>query len=235
MLYETNNTWIVGAGGIGVALYKELKTKGFDVTIITRKQKLNFDAEFITLDTSDDRSTFDFIRGVKILPKLIIVTTGILHKGTLKPEKTILDLNKDNLITAIDSNLMPSLNIAKSISKRLTREDSIKMICFSARVASIEDNSLGGWYSYRMSKAALNMMVKNIAIEWKLKSPQSSIVGYHPGTVQTDLSAPYIKNKDPNNIFSPDKAANYCLEFINSVDHAKSGQLFDWRKEVIPY
>jgi len=128
---------------------------------------------------------------------------------------------------------MPSLLFSKYITMSLKRNSTLKMICFSARVGSISDNRLGGWHSYRMSKAMLNMLVRNVSIEWKLKSPHSIIVGYHPGTVDTNLSKPFTDNVDEKKLFNPEKAAAYCLNVIDKLTIDKSGLLLDWNNQII--
>jgi NAD(P)-dependent dehydrogenase (short-subunit alcohol dehydrogenase family) len=122
----------------------------------------------------------------------------------------------------------------KVITKQLKPTSAMKVICFSARVGSISDNKLGGWHSYRMSKAMLNMLVKNIALEWEYVSPTSSIVAYHPGTVETGLSKPFSKHIK-HTIFNPTEAARHCLTVRDALTTERSGLLIDWQDKVVDY
>lgn len=109
------------------------------------------------------------------------------------------------------------------------------MSCFSARVGSISDNKLGGWHSYRMTKAMLNMLIRNIAIECRFKSPGSIIFGYHPGTVNTSLSKPFQSSLNGKSLFSAEQAANYFLNTIEKIKKEDSGFLFGWQyKQIKP-
>ena len=105
----------------------------------------------------------------------------------------------------------------------------------SARVGSISDNRLGGWHSYRSSKAALNMIIKNAAIETARKYKEAAIIGLHPGTVDTKLSSPFQSNVQDGKLFSPEQSACYLLDVINQVKSADTGKIFAWDgQEVEP-
>ena len=122
--------------------------------------------------------------------QLIINTIGILHSNDWMPEKKLDDLNAEQLIALMKINAIgPALTI-HSFSKLLDPKNSI-MVTLSAKVGSIEDNRLGGWYSYRASKAALNMLIKTASIEWARTKPHSALIAMHPGTVNSRLSKPF--------------------------------------------
>jgi NAD(P)-dependent dehydrogenase (short-subunit alcohol dehydrogenase family) len=107
----------------------------------------------------------------------------------------------------------------------MAKQGPIRFAALSARVGSISDNSLGGWHSYRASKSALNMLIRNIAIEWQRKNPQSIIVGLHPGTVETTLSAPF-KGNPAHERFTPARAAKSLLGVLQQLKPEQSGQIF---------
>ncbi|MEI8609747.1 hypothetical protein P4S70_12410 [Enterovibrio sp. Hal110] len=102
-------------------------------------------------------------------------------------------------------------------------------------MGSIEDNGLGGWYSYRMSKAALNMFIKNLAIEWGRKSPESSVIAMHPGTTPSDLSEPFTKNWPQEKLYSPETTASRIVSLFTSMTASDSGQLYHHDHSVIPW
>ena len=115
----------------------------------------------------------------------------------------------------------------------MSRNSKSVFAFMSARVGSIADNKLGGWYSYRSSKAALNMMIKNLSIEVERKNKNAILVGLHPGTVTSKLSDPF-KNKNKN-YFSPETSADYLYNVIETKTKNDSGKIFDWNnQEILP-
>ena len=105
----------------------------------------------------------------------------------------------------------------------------------SARVGSIGDNRLGGWHGYRAAKAALNMLIRNFAIELRRSHPQAIIVGLHPGTVDTPLSAPFQRGVAPDRLFTPATSAGHLLDVIDGLSPADSGGVFAWDGTAIPF
>ena len=102
-------------------------------------------------------------------------------------------------------------------------------------MGSISDNRLGGWHSYRAAKAALNQLIRTMAIEEKRRNPQAILVGVHPGTVATPLSAPFQANVKPGQLFAPDRAAVQLLDLLDGLKSADSGKLFAWDgSEIAP-
>lgn len=176
-----------------------------------------------------------FFKSVNQLPSVIVNTIGILHDGQHTPEKSLSTFDAGWFHESMRVNAMPVMWIAKSLSEKLTRQTRLIFITLSARVSSISDNHLGGWYSYRASKCALNMLIKNISIEWKRRFPNVAVCGYHPGTVETHLSEPFKKNVAPEKLFSPTRAANYLFTNILNTTPAMTGCLFDWQGEVIEF
>lgn len=165
----------------------------------------------------------------------VFVTTGLLHDGDVMPEKSLRDLSGDQFERLFQANtILPAL-VAKHFVPRLDREKSSIFAALSARVGSISDNRLGGWYAYRASKAALNMILKNTAIETARRNKQAIIVGLHPGTVDSHLSRPFQSNVSEGKLFSPDYSAAKMLCVLDDLKPADSGKCFGWDgKEIEP-
>ena len=124
--------------------------------------------------------------------------------------------------------------IAKYFLPLMARDDKAVMAHLSARVGSISDNRMGGWTSYRAAKAAQNMVVKNAAIETARRDKQKIIIGLHPGTVDSRLSAPFQGNVAQDKLFSPAQSAGYLLNVIDAVTPAQSGKVLAWDGAEIP-
>jgi len=166
---------------------------------------------------------------------LIIVATGTLHAGdALQPEKTWRTqtqnaFNRNFLINTIG----PAL-IAKHFLRLLDHQKRSIFAALSARVGSISDNRLGGWHAYRASKAALNMLIRNYAIELTYKNPLAVCVGLHPGTVDTALSKPFQSNVPVEQLFTPKFAASRLLNVLYTLKPENSGKVFAWDGKVVP-
>ncbi|MBT6120573.1 SDR family NAD(P)-dependent oxidoreductase [bacterium] len=166
---------------------------------------------------------------------LVLVTNGILHDDTIYPEKALNDISAEKLEFSFKINtILPAL-IAKHFVPTLNKENKSIFAALSARVGSISDNRLGGWYGYRASKAALNMIIKTVSIETKRLNKSAIIIGLHPGTVASNLSKPFQKHIAPEKLFSPDSSAEKLFRVLISVSSKDSGKCFDWNcKEVLP-
>ncbi len=222
------NIWIIGLGGIGNAIKNKMESKGDKVTVFSRTSSNSF-------DITSEQEIQDYVKSVDLLPDLVIVTAGLLYDDTNMPEKSIRSVNQKWLEESLKINVLPTLFFAKAITKRLKYSDDVCFASFSARVSSISDNRLGGWHSYRMTKSMLNMLIKNIAIEWQQKSPGSIIFGYHPGTVDTYLSKPFQSSLNKENLFTVEKAADYFIDYLSKISLDSSGKIYDWqKKEVMP-
>jgi NAD(P)-dependent dehydrogenase (short-subunit alcohol dehydrogenase family) len=162
---------------------------------------------------------------------LIINTIGVLHTTTYSPEKRLLDLNINQLQEQMLLNAIgPALTI-RHFSKLLNPQGAI-FATLSAKVGSIDDNRLGGWYSYRASKAALNMLIKTASIELKRTMPKVALVAIHPGTVNSNLSKPFRGEeigRDPN------QAASEILSVLLSLHTSDTGTFRSYSGEIIPW
>ena len=163
--------------------------------------------------------------------QLIINTIGVLHSGDWMPEKRLADLNAEQLLELMQINAIgPALTI-KHFSNLLDPAHSM-MVTLSAKVGSIEDNRLGGWYSYRASKAALNMLIKTASIEWARTKPNTALIAIHPGTVNSRLSKPFRGEQ----IGRPaNEAVADMFQVMESLTPADSGSFVSYSGEKIPW
>jgi NAD(P)-dependent dehydrogenase (short-subunit alcohol dehydrogenase family) len=159
---------------------------------------------------------------------LVIVTNGVLHTQDIMPEKSLKDISREKFHHLFDANIIVPALIAKHFLPHLNRETPSIFAALSARVGSISDNELGGWYAYRASKAALNMTIKNASIEIGRRNKNSIIVGLHPGTVDTNLSRPFHKNVSLEHLLTPHDCAKNLLEVLSTLTPTESGKCFAW-------
>jgi NAD(P)-dependent dehydrogenase (short-subunit alcohol dehydrogenase family) len=167
---------------------------------------------------------------------LVVVASGLLHAGDdLQPEKTWRSLDAGALQQAFAVNAIGPALVAKHFLPLLARERKSAFAALSARVGSIEDNHLGGWYAYRASKAALNMLIRSLAVELARRNDRAVCVGLHPGTVDTALSRPFQSNVPEGGLFTPAQAAGRLLRVLDGLSPAESGGVFAWDGQRIPY
>jgi NAD(P)-dependent dehydrogenase (short-subunit alcohol dehydrogenase family) len=225
------NVAVIGAtGGIGKAFLEKLEGhKQIDNVYSFSRSP----AENIALDICDEESIKNSISSIDKPLHLIILATGLLHDDNLMPEKGLRDLTLENMRKVIEVNTIGPALVAKHFLSLLPREGKSVFAVLSARVGSISDNSLGGWYSYRASKSALNMLIKNISIEVARKHKSAAIIGLHPGTVDTSLSKPFQGQVTPTKLFSTDQSAGYLLDVINGISHKDTGKVFAWDAQEI--
>lgn len=166
---------------------------------------------------------------------LVIVATGILHDGEIKPEKTWRAMTPRAFERVFAINTAGPALIAKHFLGLLNREHRSVLAAVSARVGSIGDNELGGWHAYRASKAALNMLIRNFAIELRSRNKSAICVALHPGTVDTSLSAPFKAGVAEHKLFSPERSAGHLLAVIDCLEPGQSGKLIAWDGTELPY
>ncbi len=168
-------------------------------------------------------------------PDLIIVATGVLtlEDGT-GPEKSYRALDAEAMAEVLAYNTIGPALIAKHILPLMPKDKRAVFAALSARVGSISDNRLGGWHSYRASKAALNMLIRNFAIEMSRSHKQAVIAALHPGTVDTSLSEPFQSNVADGKLFTPDYSAECLLQVLDGLAPADSGGSFAWDGKRIP-
>jgi NAD(P)-dependent dehydrogenase (short-subunit alcohol dehydrogenase family) len=218
---------VIGAsGGLGSA-FADLLDADPQVACVTRLSRATgFDLTF-------PASIADAAAALPAPPDLVICATGLLHADGLAPERDLKHLDAAPFARAFAVNATGPALVAKAFLPLLPRGRKTLFAALSARVGSISDNRLGGWHAYRASKAALNQILRTIAIEQARKNPDSIILGLHPGTVDTGLSKPFQRNV--RTLFTPAESAAHLLGVIDSATPAISGQLLDWQGEAIPF
>ncbi len=222
---------IIGAsGGIGGALADAIEDEGGHDRVWRFSRKDGFD---LTDEASIAAAAARVAEGPA--PTLVIVATGILHDREHGPEKALKDLDADWLARVYAVNAIGPALVAKHFVPLFPRTGTPILAALSARVGSIGDNALGGWHGYRASKAALNMMLRNIAIEARRKYDRTIVVGLHPGTVDTDLSKPFQGNVAPGSLFTPDRAAMQLLDVLEGLKPHDSGKVFAWDGAEVPF
>jgi NAD(P)-dependent dehydrogenase (short-subunit alcohol dehydrogenase family) len=168
-------------------------------------------------------------------PHLVLVTTGVLHAPDLQPEKSMKALSSAALTRAYAINAVGPALIAKHALAHLPRAEKSVFAALSARVSSLSDNRSGGWHAYRASKAALNMLIRNGAIELASRNKAAVCVTLHPGTVDTAMSAPFKAGVAADKLFTPDQSAAHLLDVIDRLTPAVSGALIAWDGQTIPF
>jgi len=163
----------------------------------------------------------------------IIIATGILHSESFGPEKSIKDINYDSMIKVMSVNAIGPSLIGRYFIPLLTKDTKSVLAFLSARVGSISDNKLGGWYSYRASKTALNQIIKNFSIELKRTNPKAVVLGLQPGTVDSNLSEPFKKNVAKGKLFSPEQSRELLSDVIEKATKEDSGNLIAYDGEII--
>jgi NAD(P)-dependent dehydrogenase (short-subunit alcohol dehydrogenase family) len=236
---------IVGASqGIGLALVRQLLTQG-DTVYATYH---NPQAQLLTLDhprlrrfpmdITNEAAIADVIaqiqRETQTLQR-VVNCAGILHSGPMQPEKSLRQLNSDQMTQYFQINSIGAALLAKQVQPLLKHGERAVFATVSAKVGSIGDNELGGWYGYRASKAALNMLMRTAAIEYKRSCPRAIIALLHPGTTDTPLSAPFQRNVPPEKLFSPDRTAGLLLSVMDGLQEADSGGFFSWDGSRLPW
>lgn len=165
----------------------------------------------------------------------VINCVGILHDEALQPEKSLRHLNAENLLRYFQINSVGAALLAKHVQPLLKHRDRALFATISAKVGSIGDNQLGGWYGYRASKAALNMLMRTTAIEYKRTCPRTIVVTLHPGTTDTQLSRPFQRNVPPEKLFSCERTVKQLLGVLEQLQESDSGEFFSWDGSRLPW
>lgn len=233
---------IIGAsGGVGAAFVEALAQRDdAEAVHALSRGGVSFESPKVTsgrIDITDDGSVADAAKAVKAegAPDLVIVASGILSDGDgLQPEKSYRHQDMDAFQRVFAINTFGPGLVAKHFLPIMPRSGRAVFAALSARVGSISDNRLGGWHAYRASKAALNMLVRNYAIEQARRNEGFIAVSLHPGTVDTGLSKPFQGNVPDKKLFTSAQSAGYLLDVICKLTPNDSGKAFDWAGEEIP-
>jgi len=234
---------VIGAsGGIGGAFAAALESApAIDRVFALSRRPLEPACPKTTwqgIDLEDEESIARAATAVKAAAgplHLVIVASGVLHDKDLQPEKSWRALSADTLQRAFTVNTIGPALAAKHFLPLLADDRKAAFAVLSARVGSIADNRLGGWHAYRASKAALNMLVRTLAVELARRNDRALCVALHPGTVDTDLSRPFQTHVPQEKLFTPARAAGQLLDVLDGLSPGHSGGLFAWDGQRIPY
>ena len=230
---EWSRAAVIGAsGGIGGALADRLERAGTKVFRLAR----SYSGE-AHLDLTNEATIAEAAEALKAKGPIdmVLVATGYLHKDGEGPEKDWRHLDADELSRNFAINATGPALVAKHFLPLLPEKGRAGFAAFSARVGSISDNRLGGWYSYRTSKAALNQLIRTYSVELTRKRPHAFCVTLHPGTVDTRLSEPFQRNVPEGKLFTPEYSAERLLEVLASLGPEQSGRCFAWDgQEIAP-
>jgi NAD(P)-dependent dehydrogenase (short-subunit alcohol dehydrogenase family) len=195
-----------------------------------RLEPLSVDCHDIAFSLDDEQAIAGAVSQVPAGFPLdwVLIATGWLHDDERQPEKTFRTLDADHLLHAYRVNAVGPALLVKQLLLQVPVTRQARVGVLSARVGSISDNRLGGWHSYRASKAALNMLLKNYAIEVGRRNQRFIIVGLQPGTTDTGLSAPFQRNVPAEQLQSPVFTAQRLVSVMERLQPGDSGQLFDF-------
>lgn len=236
---ETKVALIWGAGGIGTALAERLARAGDHEAVFLVSRDGRAGPQGATplkadvFDADDVSAAVETAVGSGAL-RTVIVTSGILHGDGFMPEKSLRQISPENLSHVMKVNLIAPTLVAQACIPKMPRKGRAVFAALSARVGSITDNRLGGWHSYRASKAALNMMLKTIAIEWARTNPDSICVGLHPGTVDTNMSKPFQAGVPEGKLFTPEYSAKEMIDVLHRLSPDDSGKVFAYDGTLVP-
>lgn len=166
---------------------------------------------------------------------LALYCVGLLHDGPFQPEKSLRSLSSEQLLRYFQVNAIGAGLLAKHLMGVLRHSEPSLFAAVSAKVGSIGDNRLGGWYGYRASKAALNMLIKTTALEYERRCPKTQVILLHPGTTDTELSEPFQGNVPPGKLFSVERTVRQLLEVLARVSPGDSGKFFSWDGTELPW
>ncbi|MBK6737051.1 MAG: SDR family NAD(P)-dependent oxidoreductase [Haliea sp.] len=172
-------------------------------------------------------------RGVAL--RSIVISNGILHNGDLQPEKALEKVSGDAMATVFAANVIVPALWVSHLARLLQRSARCNIAVLSARVGSISDNRLGGWYSYRTAKAALNMFLQTAAIEYARRAPGVKLVAFHPGTTDTALSRPFQKGVAEGKLFAPAFVAQRLVALQQALEPDGKLSFLDWDGKTVPW
>jgi NAD(P)-dependent dehydrogenase (short-subunit alcohol dehydrogenase family) len=229
-----------GSGGIGEAFIEKLAGRPNVETVVATYHRSKPpevgrpNVSLQRLDLTNEPAIRDWAAQIGEIDWLINAV-GMLHTPAQRPEKTIRHIDPAFFLQSMSINTVPTLLLAKHLYGKFRHGRPAVFATVSAKVGSIEDNRLGGWFSYRASKAALNMCLKTLAIEWRRSLPNVAVTALHPGTTDTALSRPFQHNVPTGQLFTPEQSVNYLLDVLDSLKPADSGRFLAFDGEELPW
>jgi NAD(P)-dependent dehydrogenase (short-subunit alcohol dehydrogenase family) len=232
---------VIGAsGGIGSAVTSLLASEGFETVHALSRSPADWGLPGVRVGRIDIENEASIAAAAEQVRegsplRFILVATGLLHDSALQPEKTFRTLDPEHLLRSFRINAIGPALVGKHVLPLVPKAGKSVFAVLSARVGSIQDNRLGGWYGYRASKAALNQFVRTFAIELGRQKPEAVCVALHPGTVDTALSHPFQAGVKIEKMFSPAYSAERLLAVTDTLTAAHTGQFFAWDGRPIPF
>ncbi len=215
---------IIGdSGGIGAAMAQHLRARGDEVVGLSRSGQ-GFDLE-------DPAAAEALLAGVDGPFDRVVVATGILAPPGRRPEKALREIEAETMARVLAVNTIGPALVLRHVPRLIARDARAVVAVLTARVGSIGDNGLGGWYSYRASKAAANQLLRTAAIELGRTRKQAILVALHPGTVETEFTAAYPAHDK----HSAPVAAAHLVTVMDDLAPDQSGRFFDWRGDPVPW
>ena len=226
-MYEYSGRALVfgASGGIGQAFSRFLEDK------LGSENVVNVSRSFDGFEISDEEKILKFSESIEGTFNLIINATGVLQTTEEGPEKTINVVKQKSMIDIMTINAIGPALLLKNFSKKLDKTKFSVFVNLSARVGSITDNRLGGWISYRSSKAALNQIIKTSSIEINRRNKNAICVGLHPGTVKTRFTE---KFQNTTETISPDESVEMMMKVVENLSVDDNGYCFAYDGKVIP-
>ncbi len=236
---------IIGANsGIAKALAKKIYDNNESLIVITRDDDYYRQEEFsnVKIVTVNNYDEMEITRSLKVINQLndidivkIFICNGMLHSKSCHPEKRLEDFSLDSFNEILKVNTTTPMLWLKELILTLSFQSPCKIALLSARVGSLTDNKLGGWYSYRASKTALNMLLKTASIELSRRAKKVKLISFHPGTTDTPLSKPFQKNVPNGKLFTPDFVAKQLLTVVESTELDGELSYVDWQGKRIDW
>ncbi|MBE9158680.1 SDR family NAD(P)-dependent oxidoreductase [Nodosilinea sp. LEGE 06152] len=251
MIETRQNALIVGASqGIGLGFVQELLADDRFETVYgtyrrpeTAQGLLALAEQFprltcLPMDVTAEESISGAIAAIQArTPRLhrVVYCVGVLHDGHFQPEKSLRQITSENLVRSFQTNAVGAALLAKHLLPLLKHDQPSIYAAISAKVGSIGDNRLGGWYGYRASKAALNMLIKTASLEYARRSPNTTLALLHPGTTDTRLSEPFQRGVPPEKLFSVERTVAQLMTVMDGLSPADSGEFFSWDGTRLPW
>ena len=233
---------VVGAGGIGRALASCLAERCPSLEVVLCGRSLDRSIGWqVDLESSASLDALQArLRSDHRPLRLVINASGLLHRNAdhgcpLMPEKRLQQVTVDALQASLSVNAIAPLVLAQCVEPLLDRSRPFHFASLSARVGSIGDNRSGGWYAYRGAKAAQNMYLKCLSLEWARRFPQSTVLMLHPGTTDTPLSKPFQGFVRAESLFSPERAAQHLVDVLTRQGPGQTGSFLAWDGQPIPW
>ncbi len=242
---------VIGANrGIGLALADRLSQSPDFARVIATHQPNRMSPQLsdlversgrtqaLTVDVTDTKSIEGLAEHIEAQQgklELVVHAAGILHDGDLQPEKALEQCEPEHLLHLFSVNSIGPLMTARALIPNIPKRQRFTFAAISAMVGSIGDNRRGGWYGYRASKAALNQLMRTLALECRRRLPRACVVSIHPGTTDTQLSKPFQRNIDDDKLYSPDQSAARILSVLDNLRPEHTGRFYNWNGEEIPW